>query len=232
MGAKKEKEGKKTRRKWETMKDTVVFIGTDEQILEVLRELPIADYEYVTFQEAAEGLVYLENNSEPLDLIIVGGEEITENNYEMLKKIRGHYLYENIPLLVGVSAGQTEKIGSILDMGADDLLIRPINHDVARKRIQTMIDFGRKKRIHNVMEDLIRTQIDENIDSLGICPCINCRNDLLTLTLNHVKPKYVNTEKGNAIIKAGTLASMEDRIHLLADITHYAKIIGENPRHE
>ena len=71
------------------MKDTVVFIGTDEQILEVLRELPIADYEYVTFQEAAEGLVYLENNSEPLDLIIVGGEEITENNYEMLKKIRG-----------------------------------------------------------------------------------------------------------------------------------------------
>lgn len=214
------------------MKDKILFIGTDRQVTEILEELPIADYDCNIFQRVEEGLSYLKEASEPVDLIIVGWEEVVEDDCGVLKNIRGYYLYENIPILVSAPTGQTEALGRIMDMGVDDFLARPINHSVAKKRIRTMIAFGRKRRVHNVMEDLIRTQIDANIDSLGICSCMNCRNDLLTLTLNNVKPRYVNTEIGNAIIEAGSLASMEDRIHLLADITHYAKIIGENPRHE
>lgn len=94
-----------------------------------------------------------------------------------------------------------------------------------------MLEVGKNRKVHNVMEELIESVINENIDTLGICPCPKCHRDLLTLTLNNVKPKYISTERGETVIKATQLASMNDRIQLLTEITRYARLVSDNPRH-
>ena len=81
------------------------------------------------------------------------------------------------------------------------------------------------------MEDLIRTEIDEYIDNLGICTCPVCRRDLLTLTLNNIPPKYVTSEKGAAITKAERIASRDEKIKLLTEITYYAQMVRQRPNH-
>ena len=141
------------------------------------------------------------------------------------------YLEGNTPILLLAELGQLEDISKAFTMGADDVLATPIDYDITKKRIYNLLDIGKLRRVHNVMEDLIEIEINENIDALGICTCPKCRKDLLTLTLNNVQPKYISTEKGEAITKAARLASANDRIQLLAEITRYAKLIGENPRH-
>lgn len=214
------------------MRDKILLIGHDEQIKKTLMESLMADYDCIPLADSAAGVSYLENSSDQIGLIILDFEEIIKDQFKILTELQNHYAYKSIPIVPIILSEQTDEIAHLLEMGADDILLKPINVDIARKRIQNLMDIGKIRGVHNVMEDLIRSEIDKNIDSLGICSCLKCRRDLLTLTLNNVKPQYVTTEKGNAIITAGRLASMDDRIHLLADIAHYAKLIGENPRHD
>lgn len=210
------------------MKDRILLVNDDPKLASLLE----SNYECIPFQDSTEGLSYLENNTDPIDLIIMDMEEIIASEFKLLNGLQKHYLYNSTPVLIEASPAQTEGIEQALKMGVDDFILKPYHPDVTKKRIQNLLNIGKTRQVHNVMEDLIQSEINKNITSLGICPCPNCRKDLLTLTLNNVKPKYVSTEKGNAIIKAGQLASIEDRIHLLADITHYARLIGENPHHD
>ncbi|MCM1245035.1 MAG: late competence development ComFB family protein [Roseburia sp.] len=215
------------------MKDKILLIGHDEQQDEkTLMESLKADYDCVLLASGTEGVSYLSESSEQVGLIILDFEEILKDHYKVLEELQDHYAYKSIPILPIALPEQADEITHLFEMGADDILFKPVNLDIARKRVQNLLDIGRVRGVHNIMEDLIRSEIDANIDSLGICSCLKCRRDLLTLTLNNVKPQYVTTEKGSAIITAGRLASMDDRIHLLADIARYAKIIGASPRHD
>lgn len=115
-------------------------------------------------------------------------------------------------------------------LGADDVIVKPLEADIVKKRVNNMFDIADSRSIHNVMEDLVRIEIEENIESLGICPCPLCRRDLMTLALNNVPPKYVNTEKGAIMSKVGSMSSTE-RIKLLAEIARYAEMVRDYPRH-
>ena len=147
-----------------------------------------------------------------------------------MKCIQSNALNRNIPILVITASDQQEDIKKAFDCGADDILMKPLQSDIVRKRILNMFDIADRRNIHNVMEDMVRIEIEENIDSLGICPCPVCRRDLMTLTLNNVPPKYVNTEKGAIMSKVGSMSRAE-KIKLLAEIAHYAEMVRDRPRH-
>lgn len=213
------------------MKNKILLVDGDTKIRETLISLLSMDFECVPLQNRKEGLAYLRNSTEQIDLIIVDLDEIRQDDYELLKCIQNHYLYKKIPILVETTIQRTEEIAEAIEKGVDDVIVKPFNLDIVRQRIYNIVDIGKNRAVHNVMEDLIQSEIDHNIDMLEICPCPNCRKDLLTLTLNNVKPKYVSTEKGEAFIRAGRLASMNDRLSLLAEITRYAKLVGDNPHH-
>lgn len=214
------------------MKNKIILVDDNVEIREMLIKILKNDFECVPFENSSEGNTYLENNSVQIDLIILELEEMVKTNFKILKSIQGHYLYGKVPILVLLSVDQMKHIDHIFDLGVDDVLIKPFSVELAQKRIHNMLDIGKNRSVHNVMEDLIQSEINQNIDILGICTCPQCRKDLLTLTLNNVKPKYVSTEKGEAIIKAGRLASMDDRLSLLAEITRYAQLVGANPHHD
>ena len=164
-------------------------------------------------------------------MILIDLGEVVPNDFQILKSIRQHNLYSNIPILVEVAPNQTDDLPEAFHLGVDDILIKPTTREVAKKRIHNMLEVGKNRKVHNVMEELIESVINENIDTLGICPCPKCHRDLLTLTLNNVKPKYISTERGETVIKATQLASMNDRIQLLTEITRYARLVSDNPRH-
>ncbi len=212
-------------------KKNILLVEDDEQNLKTLVDLLKSDYECISVQNGKEGLSYLENNPGEIDLIITELEMPVMNGFDMLEHIQEDPMKKNIPVLIETSPEQKEKIARAFKAGADDILPKPIYADIVQKRIGNILNMGNGRKLHNVMEDLIQKGIDENISNLGICPCPICRKDLLTLTLNNVKPKYVSTEKGQIIAKAVSLVSREENTMLLAQITHYAKQIRENPRH-
>ena len=214
------------------MKGKILLVNDDAQLRKMLLDSQSTTYKYILLESSAEGQAYLSKNPNQIDLILMDLEKTVQDQFEIVKYTQNHYLYRNIPILISASPEQEKDIKYALDMGIDDILLTPFNLDITQKRIQNLLEIGEKRKIHNVMEDLINEEIEKNIDSLGICPCPKCRKDLLTLTLNHVQPKYVSTETGNAAIKAAQMASINEQIHLLTEITYCAQQIKDNPRHD
>lgn len=214
-----------------TLKNEILIVGKDDQVNEILFSLLNIEYKCVTFKNSADCMIFLENNNIPVELVVIDLNEAVLGDFQLLKGIRNHYLYDGVPILMVTEWGQIENVAAAIDNGADDLIIKPIYPEIAKRRIKNLLNIGDNRKIHNIMEDIIESEINNNIDTLQICPCPKCRKDLLTLTLNNVKPQYISTEKGQSFVTATRHASAEDSISLLADITRYALIIGKNPRH-
>lgn len=197
---------------------------------EMIRDLFPYDCECIPAQNGVEGLSYLEKHPGQIDLIVTDLVMPVMDGFEMMKCIHSNALNRNIPLLAIAASDQQEDIKKAFAYGADDILIKPLQPDIVKKRIQNMFDIADHRTLHNIMEDMVRIEIEENIDDLGICPCPVCRRDLMTLTLNNVPPKYVNTEKGAIMSKVGSMSRTE-RIKLLAEIAHCAEMVRDKPRH-
>lgn len=212
-------------------KRNILLVDGDESVEETLKDLLKSDCDCITVQNSDEGLLYLEKNAGELDLIIIDFPVPADKELEMLTRIENNSVYRNIPVLIIASLEQTEDIANVFDIGADDIISKPLNPDIVKKRVENMLRTGSNRMVHNVMEDLIRAEIDEYIDNLGICTCPICRRDLLTLTLNNVQPKYVTSEKGAAITKAERIASREEKIKLLTEITYCAQMVKKRPHH-
>lgn len=212
-------------------KKNILLVEDDEPVEKMVTGLLKLDYRCICVQNSDEGLLYLEKNAGELDLIIIDLPVPAVKGLEMLTSIENNPVHKNIPVLILTSLDRAEDITNVFDIGADDIISKPLNPDIVKRRIDNMLRVGSNRMVHNVMEDLIRTEIDEYIDSLGICTCPVCRRDLLTLTLNNVKPKYVTSEKGAAITKAERITSRDEKIKLLTEITYYAQMVKQRPHH-
>lgn len=212
-------------------KKNILLVEDDEPVEKMLTDLLDLDYRCICVQNSDEGLLYLEKSAGELDLIIIDLPVPAVKGLEMLTSIENNHVHKNIPVLILISLDQAEDITKVFDIGAADIISKPLNPDIVKRRIDNMLLVSSSQMVHNVMEDLIRTEIDEYIDSLGICTCPVCRRDLLTLTLNNVKPKYVTSAKGAAITKAEKISSRDEQIRLLTEITYCAQMVKQRPRH-
>lgn len=211
-------------------KKKLLIVDDDAVGRELIQDLLQYDCECISAQNGVEGMSYLEQHPGQVDLIVADLIMPVMDGFEMMKCIQSNALNRNIPILVITASNQQEDIKKAFAYGADDILMKPLQVDIVKKRILNMFDIADRRNIHNVMEDMVRIEIEENIDDLGICPCPVCRRDLMTLTLNNVPPKYVNTEKGAIMSKVGSMSRTE-KIKLLAEIAHYAEMVRDRPRH-
>lgn len=211
-------------------KKNLLVVDDDAMAREMIQQLLQYDCECISAQNGVDGLSYLEQHPGQVDLVVTDLIMPAMDGFEMMKCIQANALNRNIPILVITASDQQEDIKKAFVYGADDILMKPLQADIVRKRILNMFDIADSRSIHNVMEDMVRIEIDENIDGLGICPCPVCRRDLMTLTLNNVPPKYVNTEKGAIMSKVGSMSRAE-KIKLLAEIAHCAEMVRDRPRH-
>lgn len=53
----------------------------------------------------------------------------------------------------------------------------------------------------NVMEEIVRERLELFLASSDCCKCETCKGDMLAMALNSLKPKYVNSRKGELFTK-------------------------------
>lgn len=86
--------------------------------------------------------------------------------------------------------------------------------------------------LKNLMEEEVKRVVERLLKNRDdICTCDRCKLDIIAITLNNIKPKYVVTEKGEVFARIDMLNYQYD-----ADIAMEAmkaiKIVKENPNHE
>ena len=85
--------------------------------------------------------------------------------------------------------------------------------------------------VKNIMEIVVWDVISKYKNELHMpCTCDHCLNDVLAMTLNHVKPQYVVHESNSAYIRAVHEADRQGATAILTKVAWAAGVVGQNPR--
>lgn len=86
--------------------------------------------------------------------------------------------------------------------------------------------------VRNYMEDIVDLLLPSIIeDYKDLCSCSECIEDIKAITLNHLRPYYVATEKGEVYTKVNELV-IQFRTDVVKEAVMAIEIVCKNPRHE
>jgi competence protein ComFB len=85
--------------------------------------------------------------------------------------------------------------------------------------------------IRNYLEDIVKRIADELMNKdRDFCNCSQCRSDVFTFSLNHLKPKYADTVKGHALT-AVDIESEQVQAEVTVQVLEAIKKVKEQPNH-
>jgi len=88
------------------------------------------------------------------------------------------------------------------------------------------------KKPVNLAEILVERVLEEQLKKrTDVCTCERCKADIMAFALNHLPPRYVVTNKGEALVRASTLNN-QISTDLLVEVSKAIDHIAKNPRHE
>ncbi len=212
-------------------KQKILIVDDEEVSREMLKNLLEAEYECVTAENGRKAMEWMESHQDEIEVVLTDLVMPVMDGFELLDYIADRYQESPPPIIVITAYNEQDLVQKALLHGASEVVIKPYEPAVVKKRIENVIALNETRSVHNVMEDIIREEIDKNIDALGICQCPVCRKDLLTLALNKVQPKYVTSWKGALLTKMDNSFDSTSQIQLIAEITHCAEMVKQRPRH-
>lgn len=86
-------------------------------------------------------------------------------------------------------------------------------------------------RLHNIMEDRVINITDDLMKGeKDFCTCDRCKLDVIALSLNSIKPRYVVTEKGELYGRTNMMNSQFD-VDIVKEVTRSIDRVRKSPRH-
>lgn len=85
--------------------------------------------------------------------------------------------------------------------------------------------------VQNFMEYIVAIYLEEVIDTVDTCKCDICKQDIMAIALNNLKPMYGVTEKGKIIMKAKVMEH-QAKADIISEILKAIDIVRNNRRHE
>lgn len=83
----------------------------------------------------------------------------------------------------------------------------------------------------NVMENVARRALQSFIENgYDGCSCELCQNDILAITLNHLKPQYSASDTGEVYIKAKMLDD-QAMVDVMQEIIRATTVVKQHRRH-
>ncbi len=85
--------------------------------------------------------------------------------------------------------------------------------------------------VKNNMESFVKDHLDEVLRKFPeCCQCEQCRRDIVVLALNHLPPRYVNSDMGDIYTRLDAYDSQEGAM-IIQEIAKAVKVVAQNPRH-
>lgn len=207
-----------------------ILIADGEESERILLKAQMSEYRLQECINGKEAFDYLNQHPTEVDMVITGIQMPLIDGFELLKLIKLSKSLKMIPVLVITEEEKQEDKIKAVQYGASDIITKPFNFSVILNRVRNTLRANHIPAYVNVMEELVNEQINKNIDTFGICQCAICRGDLAALTLNHLQPKYVSTEKGR-LISATEKMSYDNILDIIKAIAECAELVKKHPRH-
>ncbi len=82
----------------------------------------------------------------------------------------------------------------------------------------------------NVLEELVRREVNSEIKSFDMCDCERCRLNACAIALNALPPHYVTTTSGALFASVDTF-KFEYQAKILVEVTKALMMVKEKPNH-
>lgn len=80
----------------------------------------------------------------------------------------------------------------------------------------------------NVMESIVKDRLDVLLRDMDCCKCEKCIDDMMAIALNTLKPKYVNSRKGELFSRLDT-TKYQNTIDIDVAVTKAINIVSSKP---
>lgn len=97
------------------------------------------------------------------------------------------------------------------------------------KELNLLRDEKNEVILYNVTEKLVLNKLDATLKKMNCCRCDRCKEDIVAIALNNLKPKYVVANKDN--IKEKIHKFNEIGSEVTTEVIKAVLTVRKNPRH-
>jgi hypothetical protein len=83
--------------------------------------------------------------------------------------------------------------------------------------------------LYNVMEKLVLNKLDATLKKMNCCRCDRCKEDIVAIALNNLKPMYIVAHKDNINQKIHELGEIGSEV--TTEVIKAVLTVRKNPRH-
>ena len=136
-------------------RDTLLIVDDEEVNRAILRAQFESQYDFMEAENGEQAMMLIRQYRDCLAGILLDLVMPVKNGYEVLKEMTQCGLMTNIPVIVITSDESTENEVRAFDMGAADIIIKPFEPHVVRRRVQNAVELNRHK-LH--LEEMVEEQ--------------------------------------------------------------------------
>lgn len=121
---------------------------------------------------------------------------------------------------------------NIIDEKDIDIVENKIPNEVSifqNKELNLIKEEKNEVILYNVTEKLVLKKLDATLKKMNCCRCDRCKEDIIAISLNNLKPMYIVATKDEIKQKVHELSEMSSEV--TTEVIKAVLTVRKNPRH-
>ncbi|MCH1983039.1 diguanylate cyclase [Ruminococcus sp. OA3] len=136
-------------------RNTLLIVDDMEVNRAILRSLFEQDYNLLEAENGEQGLMLLNQYKDTIAAVLLDIVMPVKDGYEVMAEMSRNRLLDDVPVIVITAQDSTENEVRAFDLGASDIVMKPFEPHVVRRRVENVVELNRHKR-H--LEELVEEQ--------------------------------------------------------------------------
>lgn len=152
-------------------RDTILIVDDLEMNRAILSELFQDEYHLLEAENGEQALLLLKQYHKNIAITLLDVVMPVMDGYQVLKEIGGNGILEEVPVVVITADNSLEGELQAFDLGASDIIVKPFEPHVVKRRVHNIIElYLHKHNLENMVEEQARKLKESNdvlVDSLS-----------------------------------------------------------------
>ena len=136
-------------------RNTLLLVDDMEVNRAILRNLFEQDYNLLEAENGEQALMLINQYQDSIAAALLDVVMPVKDGYQVMKEMSENGLLDKIPVIVITAQDSTESEVRAFDLGASDIIMKPFESHVVKRRVQNVVELNRHK-LH--LEDLVEEQ--------------------------------------------------------------------------
>ncbi len=145
-------------------RDTLLIVDDMEINRAILRALFEPEYNLLEAENGEQAMLLIKQYRHSLAAVLLDLVMPLKDGYQVMSEMSQNGLMDNFPIIVITSEDSTENEVRAFDLGAADIIIKPFEPHVVRRRVQNAVDLNRHKTHLEEMVEEQATKLRESRD--------------------------------------------------------------------